>query len=186
MRDYIFCCVLILLSHLNPAQSYLEKEICDRISNVEIRYKDYYDVYLQYNEATQSVGNVSAFYVYITSAVEGCCQGMPLNFTRLNSSKSDIEESALNALPTEDNTSIPRPFVFYFPEFAANKEKIVYDFELTFVKLARSPGQALLMLTPESKQKVSFFHIFKESGAMLATMLTMSWFVGILGWITVS
>ena len=185
MELHHFLAVTILLSSICQAHSKSEAgEACNRVSNVEIRYKDYFDYYLGFNRTTQTVSKIGLFYHYIKHAVNECCNYMDVNFTYINASESNIEHLALDRL-APDNSSGPRPFVFYFPEFAASKEKSVYDFELPFVKLSRSAGQALLMLKPESKKKVGLFYIAVESGPMLAMMLAMSWFIGILGWITV-
>jgi F0F1-type ATP synthase membrane subunit c/vacuolar-type H+-ATPase subunit K len=186
MQKFFLFALAILISCLagGEGQGYAGEHACNRVSNVEIRYKDYFEIYLGFNRTSQSVGEDSFFYNYIKAAVNECCNFMDLNFTKLNSSEMEVEEIALWALVND--TAIPRPFVFYFPEFATGKEKIVYDFELSFIKLSRSPGQAVIMLKPDSKEQVSLFHIFKESTPMLAMMLAMSWLVGILGWIAVS
>lgn len=186
MRSYFVFCVSILISCLSQAQSESQAGVtCLRVSNVEIRYKDYFGFYLAFNQTTQTVDKYGFFYHYITNAVNACCNFMDVNFTYINSSESNIEQLALHRLSPDDALA-PRPFIFYFPEFATGKEKDVYDFELPFVKLSRSPGQAALMVEPESKKKIGLFYIVVESGPMLAMMLTMSWFIGILGWITVS
>jgi hypothetical protein len=178
--------ILMLCFPGGEGQGYAGKRACNRVSNVEIRYKDYFGIYLGFNRTSQSVDEDSLFYNYTKAAVNECCHFMDLNFTKLNSSEMEVEELALTAMSNGNDTAIPRPFVFYFPEFATSKEKIVYDYELSFIKLSRSPGQAVIMLKPESKEQVSLFYIVKESAPMLAMMLAMSWLVGILGWIAVS
>ncbi|XP_028394268.1 uncharacterized protein LOC114518470 isoform X2 [Dendronephthya gigantea] len=119
----------------------------------------------------------------IKEAVNGCCGALDLKFIMENSTKEDVEGLALHAMEEINKTAVSKPFIFYYPEFAANKEKIVYDYELSFVKLSRSAGHAAVMLKPKSKTKVSLLYILTESWPMLLTMLTMSWCVGILGWI---
>lgn len=188
MHCYIL--LVALISSLTRAQDegFAGKEACERISKVEIRYRDYYTFYLGHNFTTDKVDEIGRFYHYIKEALNDCCPQLDLKFVKENTTTElhavDVEISALSLLT--DNETIPRPFVFFFPEFAVNKEKIVYDYELQFVKLARSPGPAVVMLTPSSKNQVSVFTIFKESGPMVVFMLALSWFVGILGWVTVS
>ena len=176
---------LISYSSQVEGESWAGSDSCNRISNVEIKYKNYFEIYLGFNTTSQSVAKESFFYNFIKAAVNDCCNFMDLKFTRLNSSESEIEELALKAF-VEYNATIQKPLVFYFPEFAINKERTVYDYDLSFIKLSRSPGQAAVMLKPKSKSQVSLIYIFKESAPMLAMMLAMSWCVGILGWIMVS
>jgi hypothetical protein len=185
MERHIIFASVILLSCLTQGQSQgWAEDACDRISNVEIRYKPYYDVYLDFNVTKQSPSGF--FYEYIKVAVNECCHFMNVSFKKLEPTELEVEDLALKALG-ENEDVIPRPLVFYFPEFTANQaERFVYDYDLNFVKLARSPGQAVVMFKPESKEQVSLIYIFRESTPMLAMMLTMSWFVGILGWIAVS
>ena len=186
MQSSFVFCVAILTSCLCQAQSESEAgEACLGVSNVEIRYKDYFSFYLGFNHTTKTIVKDGLFYNYINEAVNACCNFMDVNFTYINTSTSNIEELALNRLSDDDRIA-PRPFVFYFPEFATSREKDVYDFELPFVKLSRSAGQAAVMLEPGSKRKLGLFYIVVESGPMLVMMLAMSWFIGILGWITVS
>lgn len=126
---------------------------------------------------------MSFFYTYITTAVRTCCNHVSVNFTFLNTS-NEVEDLALLAL-MNGYSGIPKPFVFYFPEFAIGKEKVVHDYELSFVKLSKSPGHAVIMKPPKPKEPVSLFYVFGELLPMLAMMLVMSWLVGILGWIAV-
>ena len=185
MPRYIFLGSILLISWLTSTQGkgWAGQDSCSRISNVEIKYKDYYLNYLGFNLTTQSVDTAGAFYSYIKVAVNECCHFMDVSFTKLNRTLLEVEDLALTAVG-ENVAVVPRPFVFYFPEFTTNNDRVVYDFDLQFIKLARSSGQAVVMLKPESKKQVSMFYIFKESSPMLVMMLAMSWFVGILGWIT--
>ena len=174
-------CILIGLAILSLSP--LTDSLCNRVSRVEIRYKEYFWNYLHFNETFQRMEGIYAY--LIKEAVNGCCKGVGLQFIKENSTTKDVEELALHAL-IKINETVPKPFIFYYPEFAANKEKIVYDFELKFVKLSRSAGHAAVMLRPKSKKKVSLVYVLTESLPMLLMMLTMSWCVGILGWIAVS
>ena len=186
MQRYIFFGLILLISWLTltQGQGWAGQASCNRISDVEIRYKDYYPNYLGFNLTTQSVDTQGMFYSYIKVAVNECCHFMDVSFKKLNRTELEVVDLALVALG-ENYDEVPRPFVFYFPEFIASNDRVVYDYDLQFIKLERSSGQAVVMLTPESKKQVSMFYIFKESTPMLAMMLAMSWLVGILGWITV-
>ena len=186
MQRYIFRASILLISWLTltQGQGFAGQASCNRSSKIEIRYKDYFSDYLGFNPTTQSVDTQGIFYNHIKRAVNECCHFMNVSFKKLNRTDLEVEDLAQVALDENLGTP-PRPFVFYFPEFIANNAKVVYDYDLHFIKLGRSSGQAVVMLKPESKKQISMIYILKECTPMLAMMLTMSWFVGILGWITV-
>ena len=125
--DYLGLILLISWLTLTQGQGFAGQASCNRISNVEIRYKDYYPNYLGFNLATQSVDTRGMFYKYIKLAVNECCHFMNVSFKKLNRTDLEVEDLALVALDENLGTP-PRPFVFYFPEFTVNNDKVVYDY----------------------------------------------------------
>ena len=182
-------CYLLVLFRLAQANKNFSSELCDNISKIIVRYRDYYNIFLGQNSTTKEVEKSGAFYQYITKAVPNCCRNLTVEFIYENATELDTVELVMANLTSSKRE--PRPFVFYFPEFTDTREKYVYDFELNFVKLASSSGQAAVMYDPggfTAKQRDldTVTKIVKSSGLLMMLMLTLSWLFGILGWVTVS
>lgn len=181
-------CYLLVLFPLTQAHMNLSSTICGNISKVIIRYRDYYGFFLGQNKTTKEVDKNGEFYRYITETVPRCCPNLKVEFIFENATELDTVELVMANLTSSKKT--PRPFVFYFPEFVDTQKKNVYDFELSFVKLARSSGQAAVMFHAEGsvqhRETDTMLKIVKSAGLLIILMLTLSWLFGILGWATVS
>ena len=162
-------------------------QTCNKmISKIVIRYRDYYTVFLGRNKTTNEVGKQGKFYQYITNAVPRCCPNLPVEFVFENATEQDTIELVMTNLT--NSSKRPRPFVFYFPEFMGQHIKRVYDFQLFYIKLSSSSGQAVVMYSPDesARRKMTANTIVKSSVLLLILMLALSWLFGILGWAAVS
>ena len=179
--SFIFLHFAILAS---PTEGELASNICSKIDKIVVRYRDYYDVYLGTNLTTGELVKSGKFYQILNDSIRICCSGIKLEYVYEHTTEDDLETLALHHLPVGDNDT--RVLTFFFPEFAEYKDLTVYDFEMKFVKLSRSSGQALVMLKPSPKQPVFVFDIFVKSVPIIFFLMALSCTVGILGWIAVS
>lgn len=117
--------VFLLAMHLphvsaNKASGKLiPKEECDKISGVEVRYNEFYELYLGHGTENDEIQKHGIIYRSLSEGVEACCPGMELNFTLVNESIEHlVQEDILHHHAVQNDSKL----VFYFPEFTtANK-----------------------------------------------------------------
>lgn len=164
----------------------LSPEICGNISEVIVHHRDYYQFYLGYDFGDGKLYKDGMFYKFINNAVPQCCPNLNVTFVFKNTTLLDTDELVMENLVQA--TTRPRPYEFYFPEFAKEDARHVYYYELSFVRLKRSQGQAAVTYKPhgvEDKNMGAVIKIVNSSGLWLFLMLILSWLFGILGWATV-
>ncbi|XP_028414374.1 uncharacterized protein LOC114537528 isoform X1 [Dendronephthya gigantea] len=157
----------------------IPKQECNKISGVEVRYNEFYELYLGHDGANDELQKQGIVYRCLSEAVEACCPGMTLNFTLVNASVEYLVEEDILHHHGIRNTS---HLVFYFPEFTTKKDLEVYSHKVPFLKLRKSPGFALVMLRSESHLDISASDIITPSWPIFALVLSLSWAVGIVGW----
>ena len=119
MQRAAFCLSLVLLalpSHAfgNKAKPLIPKEECNRISGVEIRYNEFYELYLGHGSENDELQKHGIIYKSLAGAVNACCPGMELNFTQVNESVEYlVQEDILHHFDINNDSKL----VFYFPEF---------------------------------------------------------------------
>lgn len=151
--------------------------ICPRSTNIEIKYKPYHDIYIFSNGSNKSL------YPYVLAlASSQCCKSSTLNFVAINSSL-DMEELIEDERCDKEEKNDTK-LTFFFPVYAKEGKKVVFDDEFLFIRLMKSPGPALLMLKSEiSKMKVSAAVAIRESWPLFLLIISLSVTVGILGWL---
>ncbi|XP_028414991.1 uncharacterized protein LOC114538066 [Dendronephthya gigantea] len=165
--------------------SELSPDICSNITKVIIHYRDYYQFYLGNEFGNNNLYQGGMFVKIINTVVPKCCPKMNVTFVFKNVTNLDTDELVMRNLV--QTTTRPRPYEFYFPEFAKEDVKHVYDYELSFVRLKQSQGQAAVMYKPhviENKHMDAIMQIVNSSGLALISMLVLSWLFGIFGWVT--
>ena len=166
-------------------ESVVSKEECDKIGGVEVRYKEFFELYLGHSLEDNEVEKQGIIHRSLSKAVNDCCPGMTLNFTRLENTsiehivQEEILHHHLEAIPASH-------LVFYFPEFTTQGNLHVYSHEIPFLNLRKSPGLALVMLESESHLDLSISDIIVPSWPIFVLVLSLSWAIGILGWSLVS
>ncbi len=91
---------------------------CNRISGMEIRYNEFYELYLGHDSKYDELQEHGIIHRSLRGAVNACCPGLKLNFTHVDESIEDlVQEDILHHhdLQRQQNSS---NLVFYFPEFA--------------------------------------------------------------------
>lgn len=168
------CCV---------AENMIPAHICSGIKKVEIRYRNYYDIYLGNSVFIPELRMDGIHVRVIQNAMAGCCNTTELEFIFDKTVKTDIEEDVVDIVLKERSTST---FKFFYPEFADKKERQIYATQAEFVALARSPGHAIIMKKPAPIPPVFVGEIFVKSWAILIFLITFAGIIGILAWMSVS
>lgn len=146
-----------------------------------MRYKEFFELYLGHSLEDNEVEKQGIIHRSLSKAVNDCCPGMTLNFTRLENTsiehivQEEILHHHLEAIPASH-------LVFYFPEFTTQGNLHVYSHEIPFLNLRKSPGLALVMLESESHLDLSISDIIVPSWPIFVLVLSLSWAIGILGW----
>lgn len=163
--------------------SMIPSSICSGIKKVEIRYRNYYDIYLGNSLFLPELRMDGIHVKVIQKATSVCCNTTKLEFVFDRTVKTDIEESYVDIVVNDPTRST---FTFFYPEFADKKERQIYATQAEFVALARSPGHAIIMKRPSPIPPVFVGEIFVKSWAILIFLITFAWIIGILAWISVS
>ncbi|CAB4009045.1 Hypothetical predicted protein [Paramuricea clavata] len=92
----------------------IPKEECEKISSVEVRYNEFYELYLGHSNGEDDIHEHGIIYQSLIRAVNACCPGMALNFTLVNrSAESLVQEDILHHHDVQNSSHL----IFYFPEF---------------------------------------------------------------------
>lgn len=149
---------------------------CPRSTNIEIKFKPYYDMYIDRNGSTDSI-----YPLILTLASSECCKSSTLDFVPINSSMN-IEELVEDERCYKEDKNDTK-LTFYFPVFTKVDKKVVFDQSFQFVQLMKSPGPALLMSTSvKDKMKVSAAMAIQGSWSLFVLIVSLSASVGLLGW----
>lgn len=101
----------------------IPKKECDKISGVEIRYNEFYELYLGHGVENDQIQKHGIIYRSLTEAVDACCPGMELNFTLVNESiEYLVQEDVLHHHAVQNESKL----VFYFPEFTTQNKLGMY------------------------------------------------------------
>ena len=153
--------------------------ICPRSTNIEIKFKPYYDMYFNRNGSKNSL-----YPLILRIASSQCCNSITLDFVPINSSRGIEELVEDDSCYKEDKNDTK--LTFFFPVFTKAEKKVVFDEEFLFVQLMKSPGPALLMLKSEKdKMKVSAAVAIRESWPLFILIVSLSATVGLLSWFMV-
>ena len=94
----------------------IPKKKCDKISGVEVRYNEFYELYLGHDADNDQVHKNGIVYKSLNKAVNACCPGMELNFTLVNTSVEWlVQKDILHHHEARNNSRL----IFYFPEFTS-------------------------------------------------------------------
>ena len=162
---------------------------CSSLKNVQVYYKNYFDLYLGENAFSVGLNEQGIFVLILKEATKLCCSNAKLDFhlvPQTPATDKEVEELVFEALReqfTNPNSSVLK---FFYPEFASKKQLQVYDTLTPFVRLGRSPGPAIVMVTPEPKKPVFVGEIFLKSWAIIIFLITFAWIVGVIVWMAVS
>ena len=100
-------------------QTSIPKKECKKIAGVEVRYNEFYELYLDHDTANDELQKHGIVYRCLSKAVEACCPGMVLNFTLVNVSVEHlVEEDILHHHGIQNSSHL----IFYFPEFTTKGE----------------------------------------------------------------
>ncbi|XP_028394048.1 uncharacterized protein LOC114518284 [Dendronephthya gigantea] len=158
--------------------------LCSELKEVRINYRNYYTLYLGDDPfAPGNIEETGLFVTMIRDAVRLCCSTTKLTYVLIpqipGTPDKEIEEMAglLAGVTQEDSIDL------FYPEFVYKKLHNVYDTQMPFIRLSRSPGPALAMHKPKEKEPVFVGEIFLKSWAIIMFLITFAWIVGILVWI---
>ena len=94
----------------------IPKEECEKISSVEVRYNEFYELYLGHGNGKDDIHEHGIIYQSLIRAVNACCPGMALNFTLVNRSvESLVQEDILHHHDVQNSSHL----IFYFPELTS-------------------------------------------------------------------
>lgn len=162
---------------------------CSSLANIQIHYKNYFDVYLGDNPFVVGVNKNGLFVKMITEASGLCCSTAELTFHVIQQASvgdKEIEELVLDSVKADRNNPDNSVIKLFSPEFAFKKLLQVYDSQTPFIRFSRSPGPALVMITPEPKEPVFVGEIILKSWTIMIFLITFAWVIGIFAWIAVS
>lgn len=184
---YLVCLLVLsnfVLSHGDRGTGLISKEECDRVGAVEIRYNEFFELYLGRRLGSDKLEENGIVYNSLTKAVGACCPGMDLNFTLITNQTIEtlVQDDILHNHKKTNETHR----IFYFPEFTEQGQLDVYSYRIPFFKLRKSPGLALVMLASESHLNVNAADVILPSWPIFALIISLSWAVGILCWALVS
>jgi hypothetical protein len=114
--------LLVLLFHTffkanaESTKELIPKKECERISGVEVRYNEFYELYLGHDTDKGEVQEQGIIYKSLAKAVNACCPGMELNFTFVNTSVEWlVQDDILHHHEVQNSSHL----IFYFPEFTS-------------------------------------------------------------------
>ena len=158
---------------------------CASLTNVEIHYKNYFNIYLGDHPFLSGIDERGVFVKMIRQATALCCSTATVTFHPISKllANKEIEELVLESVVANRNPNVLR---FFSPEFAYKKLLSVYDSQTPFIPLSRSPGPAVIMHTKPPKDPVFVGEIFFKSWNIIVFLMSFAWIIGILVWLCVS
>ena len=162
---------------------------CSNLKEIQVYYKNFYDLYLGNNPFTQMFNEEGLFVNVLKEAVTVCCSTAKLTFHTIAESPMNdkaVEEHLLDAMKADRNSPNSGIIKLFGPEYAYKKVYNVYDTQKPFFGLFRSPGPALIMKKQPPKDPVFVGEIFVKSWAITIFLISFAWIIGILVWVLVS
>lgn len=184
--------IVIWLSSYCNGDSALSSDVCQDISEIEVRFRDYFSEYLGFH--TELVQGEEFKYVehgqvvgMLTESARMCCEKMNVSFVWLGNKKdkSPIQHLVKESVFTDTDS---KKFIFYFPEFSDKGMTQVYRdaFPRPFLPVVKSPGHAIIMRAADAKKGLSAFEILKPSAPLITLLVTLAVVFGIAVWFLVS
>ena len=118
VKPMLFLILFIALPYVGGKNSsnLISKKECEKISGVEVRYNEFYELYLGHGSENDELQEHGIVYRSLTGAVETCCPGMELNFILVNESVEYlVQEDILHHHGVKNDSKL----IFYFPEFTS-------------------------------------------------------------------
>ena len=124
LKPLLTKCVLLFILFLNilpciscfSTKELIPKKECDKISTMEVRYNEFYELYLGHTKGNDKLQKHGIIYQSLTKAVNACCPGLNLSFTLVNESvESLVQEDILHHHHVWNESHL----IFYFPEFTS-------------------------------------------------------------------
>lgn len=181
--------LLFVISCISSAHGDNMGAECNNLKEIQVYYKNYYDLYLGNNPFTQLFNEEGLFVQVLKGTVKGCCSMAKITFhTIVQSPTKDkaVEEYLLESMKADRNNPNKGIIKLFGPEYAYKKVYNVYDTQKPFFGLFRSPGPALIMKRQPPKDPVFVGEIFVKSWAITIFLITLAWIIGILVWVLVS
>ena len=204
---FIVLCVIFSWGDFSvaiDAEFKLPNEYCESVGEMEIRFRDYYPLYL----STEAYGNGSTHErngsgesqpcrngmvaKIMNESAKACCPNVNISYVSLRDTDVEYPISFLaqyevfrHAIGTDNDTTDPKKFIFYFPEFSSKGATQVYGFSRPFLPMLKSPGHAVVMLTSEAKLGLSPSEILSPSLSLLALMFASALLFGLMVWFLV-
>lgn len=183
-------------------QFQLPVETCGNVSNVEIRFLDYYAYYLTtktayengtirtVNRSSPSMVPNGSIPKILKDSANYCCPNVSIKFVWLENNdvpitflaQRDVHHAIVSSYK---NTIDSKKFVFYFPEFSQKDATEVYRLPRHFLPLIKSPGHAIIMLKSETKFGLTPDEILIPSVPLLAMLFTFALLFGVVVWFLV-
>ena len=203
------CIILCVISATSSQYSdfnefQLPAKVCENVSNVEIRFRDYHAYYFAtktaYKNGTERTVNLSLPSMVpngfipkiLKDSVKYCCPNVSVKFVLLENSTAvpvtflaqrDVYHAVFRFY---NNTMDRKKFVFYFPEFSQKDATNIYKFPRHFLPLVKSRGHAIIMLKSETKFGLTPAEVLMPSLPLLAVMFAFALLCGIVVWFLVS
>ena len=185
--------IVLWLSSTCGAKAFLPSTVCQNISGIEVRFRDYFSVYLgSYPAPVQGEeykyngsGHVAQI---LTESARICCGNLTISFVWLNSTNSksaQIHHHVKTDIWTDNDSG---KFIFYFPEFSEKGMRQVYEdtSRRQFLPVLKSPGYAIIMRAAEARKGVAPIKTLAPSAPLILLLLSMAMLFGVAVWFLVS
>ena len=161
---------------------------CNTLKEIQLHYKNYYDMYLGENPFTRVLSEEGLFVMVLKQTVKECCSTAKITYHKLQTHMDDkaIEEFLLDAMKADRSNANNGIVKLFGPEYAYKKVQHVYDLQVPFLGLFRSPGPALIMKKRTAKEPVFVGDIFLKSWAIIIFLISAAFIFGVLVWVLVS
>ena len=118
LKTVLFTLLFDVFHHVSCDETgrIIPKEECDKISSMEVRYNEFYELYLGHKNDNNALQEQGIIYKSLTKAVDACCPGMGINFIHVNDTIEHLVQDDILHHHGMGNSS---HLVFYFPEFTA-------------------------------------------------------------------
>ena len=178
----------------------LPEIFCQNVSEVEIRFHNYYPIYLSrktlgkrsVNDSGElEINDRSLLAEIISESVKNCCPNVTLSFVWLGANESGLSvpylaQRAVFRHSVNRSNVDPKKFIFYFPEFSSTGAKEIYVNPTAFLPIVKSPGHAVIMLMSEAKIGLHANEIIRPSLPLLILMFASALVFGLIVWFLVS
>lgn len=175
----------------------LPGKICQNVSEVEVRYRDYYPFYLSSKPPQMARGRwkyqPGLLAKRITDAAKTCCPNVNVTFKWIGNVEPHkhvtliAQREVLRSLLDKRNQSnSPQKFIFYFPEFTSGRVSEIYPYPTPFLSVLNSPGHAVVMLKSDAKRATSPGKLLAPSVPLVIVIFAAALIFGLAIWLLVS